>query len=152
MGGILRRLSTIYWRCTPPPSLFPLTTLPRFVNVRPADFRAKQESNMFSKQQTFNTVKEHLLKQNQPCVDDIFNCKYRHNGLKCAAGCLIPDDKYDPLMEDKTVDNKYFTDEDFFGHDKQLVLHLQDIHDHYSVKDWEKELRLLAEDEGLLYE
>lgn len=107
---------------------------------------------MFTKQETFNIVKNHLLKQNQPCVDNIFNGKYRHNGLKCAAGCLIPDDKYDPSMEGVTVYGVFFKDPDFFGHDKRLVGYLQDIHDMYPVKDWEKELRRLAKDERLVYD
>lgn len=34
-----------------------------------------------------------------------YTCSYRNpDGNKCLVGCFIPDDKYDELMESKTVD------------------------------------------------
>jgi len=55
-------------------------------------------------QEIFDKVINHLLQQGGPALnynyDDDHKCRYRsNNGLKCAVGCLIPDDQYDPLME-----------------------------------------------------
>lgn len=56
-------------------------------------------------QEIFDTVARHLFTQGKRATDfeQSYNrtvCRYRtSDGLKCAAGCLIPDDKYDPKME-----------------------------------------------------
>lgn len=52
-------------------------------------------------QETFDTIYKHLLDQGGKSVDrDTGICMYRGpNGTKCAIGCLIPDDKYDPKWE-----------------------------------------------------
>lgn len=54
---------------------------------------------MKSKQEIFDTVVNHLHKQGKPA--EVGNtCRYRtEDGLMCAVGCLIPDDKYKPEME-----------------------------------------------------
>lgn len=52
------------------------------------------------KQQIFDTVATHLLKQGKPALSAEGYCRYRtDDGLKCAVGVLIPDDKYDPKIE-----------------------------------------------------
>jgi hypothetical protein len=47
-------------------------------------------------QTAFNTVVKHLVKQNwQRSESSDGNCAYRgRDGLMCAVGCLIPDEKY----------------------------------------------------------
>jgi hypothetical protein len=53
-------------------------------------------------QEVFDQVANHLLTQNKRSVSATDNtlCVYRSpDGLKCAAGCLIADDEYDPRME-----------------------------------------------------
>jgi len=50
-------------------------------------------------QVVFDTVCEHALMQNKRCVDDSGNCLYRHRGMKCFAGALIPD----PLSSSRFV-------------------------------------------------
>lgn len=49
----------------------------------------------------FNRIAEHLLNQGKPCTETgTDSCLYRGpNGMSCAIGCLIPDDKYDPQFE-----------------------------------------------------
>lgn len=57
----------------------------------------------------FERVKTHLLTQNKQAkvvTSDDRNslCRYRDPaGLKCAVGCLITDEAYDPLMESASV-------------------------------------------------
>lgn len=58
-------------------------------------------------QQVYDTIASHLLAQGKPArinIKSIVQCAYRTDqGLKCAIGCLIPDDKYDPKMEGKDI-------------------------------------------------
>lgn len=82
-------------------------------------------------QETFDTVVTALRKQEKPSVNEIGECMYRGpNGLKCAAGHLIPDDKYNPEFEGIAI-----TEWDIGpilkeqGYDIRLVEELQDAHD-----------------------
>lgn len=69
-------------------------------------------------QEAFNEVWKHfVVEKNKPGMGraseedgepdhEVFVCKYRgENGTKCAVGCLIPDDLYDPSMEGKNVND-----------------------------------------------
>lgn len=67
------------------------------------------ETEKEAMQDAFNTVRDHLLKQMANSVNatdyGLTNCMYRRDdGLKCAVGCLIPDDKYAPEMEGNLAD------------------------------------------------
>ena len=63
------------------------------------------------KQTIFDTVVNHLAAQGtqsmsggDPDTNREAGCAYRgDNGTKCAVGCLIPDDMYNPKMENATV-------------------------------------------------
>ena len=88
-------------------------------------------------EEVFEYIKHHLLTQMEKCVDDKGHCLYRNEqGLKCAAGCLIPDDMYDPVLEDKRwhslVLQKFVPTEHM-----ELIRKMQDIHDEMLVSDWE---------------
>ena len=56
-------------------------------------------------QEVFDLVRTHLLQQNKPSFatlghDGFPKPAYRgDDGCKCAIGCLIPDDKYTPTIE-----------------------------------------------------
>src|SRR5258706_1958080 len=59
-------------------------------------------------QELFDKVKNHLLSQNAQSIayrtpqtyHVVKYCVYKNeNGLKCAIGCLIPDEKYSPEFE-----------------------------------------------------
>lgn len=57
---------------------------------------------MMTNQEIFDTVAVHLLTQNKRATkaNCSTTCQYRTSeGLKCAVGCLIPDEKYTPEME-----------------------------------------------------
>lgn len=126
----------------------------------------------------FTTVAGHLLKQNERSMIeptsgiDPATCAYRgQRGLKCAAGFLIPDDKYDPVMEGAAVvtvrheksiphqernvegSNKIYDALQSIGVDTekkmQLVRDLQSTHDFFTPDQWPDRLRILAIAYGL---
>jgi len=52
-----------------------------------------------NEQQIFDTVAAHLFRQGRRAMDGS-GCRYRSgDGLKCAVGCFIPDEAYDPDIE-----------------------------------------------------
>lgn len=110
-------------------------------------------------QEIFNLVSAHLLKQNAQAIEQdgsYTNCRYRTStGLKCAIGCLIPDDEYDPRIEGMGA---AWPDHILEFHDvperKQILLRsarlspdssalvesLQHLHDTYPPEEWAYEL------------
>lgn len=123
---------------------------------------------MKTKQEIFDTVTAHLLKQNEKAlVGD--NCVYRGSkGLRCAVGCLIPDGLYDPIIEGYAVPihsttepasslgirkmDEILSASGIEGLDERsLLLRLQDIHDVCAVEHWARRLKELAHKFGLEY-
>lgn len=100
---------------------------------------------MAIRQETFNTVVTHLRNQGCKSQDDK-QCMYRGpNGTKCAAGCLIPDSKYDPSFENSQVtESRIATVIRSEGHDLFLVRELQKIHDNVPTQGWEYRLAAIA--------
>lgn len=110
-----------------------------------------------NKQEVFDKVASHLLTQMKPSTEPDPGpetglrgaCYYRSpEGLKCAIGCLIPDELYDPKFEGKRVSIlpidilRYIgveTDEDLL-----FLRRLQKIHDEYSVELWKVKLKKFA--------
>lgn len=57
-----------------------------------------------NKQEIFDKVAAHLLKQKVAAVGEHGSCRYRGmNGTSCAVGCLIPDEHYKEDMEGYSV-------------------------------------------------
>ncbi len=57
-----------------------------------------------NRQELFTKVATHLLTQNARSLNASMQCAYRGaNGLKCAAGALIPDELYHDRMELRSV-------------------------------------------------
>lgn len=83
-------------------------------------------------QEVFNIVSTHLLTQGQMSLDDSM-CMYRSpNGMKCAAGALIPDNEYKPEFEKKlwdTLVHSRFVENKFVEEIKELQI----IHDDGNV-------------------
>lgn len=100
-------------------------------------------------QQVFDQVAHHLLTQRDKAWDPDRGCAYRDGaGLRCAAGCLIGDDEYDPAFED----NRWLTlvDEGRVPlHHTVLIARLQDVHDKGPIEAWVDELTAVADDFGL---
>ena len=109
----------------------------------------------FSDQQVFDQVAVHLLKQGQRSLrgGDInpTECRYRgHGGMMCAAGCLVSDDEYDPLME--SVPWVKLTKDRTAGVPKAhrtLIARLQAIHDTDNPEEWKRKLSREANILGL---
>lgn len=102
-----------------------------------------------TKQQLFDRVASHLIRQNVRSVTEDGTCMYRGpNGLRCAIGCLIPDEKYHEDFEESTVSS-----EDRIrkaagvrrGDELFLAQDLQFIHDSsISGIEWPYRLRTVA--------
>lgn len=102
----------------------------------------------------FEKVRNHLLEQKCRSLSDGFRCAYRgENGTKCAVGALIDDRFYDLYLEENSIKDPrvLVAVEQSIGRElsfrEQQMLHdLQNLHDNYSVTDWESDLKHLAEE------
>lgn len=104
-----------------------------------------------NKQQIFDKVSGHLLKQNkksQRRESGILGCAYRgNNNLKCAIGCLISNKEYSVDMEGSNVDSLMDDYPVIFKPLKRninLLRDLQSCHDDHVISDWEEELKTIA--------
>lgn len=119
----------------------------------------KPTINIMTKQEIFDKVAKHLIKQNCKSLDDITGCCYRGvNNTMCAVGCLIKDEFYNESLENKTVRNTYVKEAlKFSGIDVEddsiigMLIELQDTHDCNDVKYWRDHLTDCAKFRGLLY-
>lgn len=101
------------------------------------------------KQEIFDTVATHLLKQGRRAVNpDIPEmCHYRGaGGTKCAVGVLIPDEAYEPMMEGRTIvgllSQRDFKIPRWMCNNEALLIELQNAHD---VKhNWESSTTMKA--------
>ena len=102
-----------------------------------------------SPQDVFRTVADHLLTQNIKALGNDAACLYRtESGLKCAAGCLIPPEKYNPTWENSTWRGLASASKVPADH-KDLIDDLQVIHDSENVGYWRVKLIVLGEKRGL---
>jgi hypothetical protein len=105
---------------------------------------------MLSRQEIFNTVATKLLAQGVAAASPDGKCFYRGpNGTKCAAGHLIPDEKYYPTMEHKPSSNERVMQAMGIDEtDKWLVRELQGAHDdelrNQGIDVWKKKMRFIA--------
>lgn len=113
-----------------------------------------------TEQEMFDRVAEHLLTQNKKAsVEDYgsVSCRYRvfdnETGecLKCAIGCLIPDDKYSARDEGYSAASVLSRLFGVPGRSRmsELASDLQKVHDLYDVEWWPQELRAKAGYYGL---
>jgi len=120
---------------------------------------------MKTQQEIFDIVSNHLLTQNEKAENGTDLCVYRsEDGLKCAIGCLIPDDEYDDniegisigafVCENLELDSKEklvllnnilkkeaIDVDEYFG----LLKDLQNVHDFHDVEDWYWSLEKVAD-------
>lgn len=72
------------------------------------------------------------------------------DGTKCAAGCLIPDDMYNPAWETRPWSE--LADDGLVPDDhRTLITRLQEVHDGYSPLDWNHMLCVVAKNFNLQY-
>lgn len=99
-------------------------------------------------QEVFDYIANHLFTQNIKAYDDnAGTCRYKFNNLKCAAGCLIPDEKYDLKMDDSIMSGWFTIIKNFNlpTNHMYLIWHLQTIHDHNFPSIWYDKLKECAE-------
>lgn len=100
-------------------------------------------------QQIFDTVATHLLAQGERSTRGTAGvCAYRGTGgLRCAVGCLIPNDRYKPSLEGQGVTSGPVLDALPWEALAQVGLlnELQAVHDWCAAEDWRARLRELAE-------
>jgi hypothetical protein len=88
-----------------------------------------------TEQEIFDKVWRHFIIEGNPrSVNEYARfCAYRGSkGAKCAFGLFIPDDKYDPAMEERSLQGDYFDDllvELGLLEHKKLLKELQFAHD-----------------------
>jgi hypothetical protein len=101
-------------------------------------------------QLTFQFVALEMIKQGRRAVNNDGRCAYRgRNGDKCAAGHLIPDEKYQPEYEGRACLNSPVGPLiASLGHSVDLARALQCVHDGYEPNEWQPQLKRT----GLSYE
>lgn len=112
---------------------------------------------MPSLQETFDIVVTNLRRQG--CRSEGSSplgkaCLYRGpNDTKCAAGHLIPDDQYDPKMENTMVQRNTMVGQCILamGYNLTFVGELQNIHDYDDIGSWELRWERLAQTHDLFY-
>lgn len=94
-----------------------------------------------SLKQVINQVAEHLAQQREQAMSRD-TCTYRSpSGLKCAVGCLIPDELYDKVFENLPSGN-FFAAGKLTDPRYQLVYqHFQTLADDISIEMFERMLR-----------
>ena len=116
-------------------------------------------------QEIYNPVRDHLLKQGarSVSVNGYGGCEYRSDdGLKCAVGCLIPDEMYSTRLEGRGVrseevirvlKNAGVLDGIVYsgrGDERLNMLdELQNIHDRKTPDVWAEHLNSVAAKYGL---
>ena len=87
-------------------------------------------------QLVFDTVAKHLLDQGEKSLGFEGECLYRNEqGLKCAAGCLIPDKQYYASLEG-IIWSGLILHGRVSKHCESLISHLQLIHDNNNPDTW----------------
>ncbi len=102
-------------------------------------------------QEIYSKVRTHLLTQRKPAIDVGGTCCYRTgSGLKCAVGCLIPDNRYSHRLEGQTLDldptgEITYLIAGLYGWEAiPLLKMLQIMHDCNPVSSWETGLNEIA--------
>lgn len=100
--------------------------------------------------QAFDYVREFLLKQGMRSHRGRpTDCAYRgYGGLKCAVGCLIPDEKYLPWFEGESVtalEERGCLEEIGIDHlSVHMLDDLQSLHDIHIPFDWRVEFEKMS--------
>jgi hypothetical protein len=105
-------------------------------------------------QETFDAIVAHLRRQGEKSEgDETVGCAYRgERGLKCAVGCMIPDELYTLVMEGENVTGGHVLPVlKSLGVDLCAAQALQTIHDDHPVEEWESRFRDLAVALNLTY-
>lgn len=109
---------------------------------------------------TFERVRDHLLRQGRRAVWFEMRwspCQYRTVAtdgtvLRCAIGCLIPEDRYDEMIEGATIESLTARLDPALGidpstdpHILDMLIRLQGIHDNGPPPSWPAQLTAMAQ-------
>lgn len=104
-------------------------------------------------QQVFDQVAKHMIKQGKQSINSVMECVYRGpNGLKCAAGCLISDDEYDPKFDGNNMSWSLLVNAGYVpSKHSNLIRLMQSVHDRQDGQHggWVMDLRIAAKQFGL---
>lgn len=110
-----------------------------------------------TRQEIYNKVRDHLLKQNARCaVGGGGSCAYRWRGKACAVGGLLTDEEAARIKRKRmnvganiaALQEAGLLPKRLLGHEALLVS-LQDLHDTAHVSLWSERLKYLALRYGL---
>jgi hypothetical protein len=113
-------------------------------------------------QEAFTTIVTHLAKQAKKALSvgdgSASYCMYRSpEGLKCALGCLIPDDLYEPAMDSGMgmqasllLDRYPALKKVLSDVDVQMLGDMQFLHDSCIVSEWGTDARVMADRHHLI--
>lgn len=108
-----------------------------------------------NKQAVFDHIVLHLRTQGvQSRTPNGKRSLYRGpDGTKCAIGCLIPDDRYNPVIEGDDVEYVWQTTDMLSGIARctDLLSDMQDAHDRCGPARWEDQFQYIAEKHQLIY-
>lgn len=122
-----------------------------------------------NRQETFDKIVTHLLMQGKPATktqeSGSVSCVYRGDeGTMCAIGCLIPDEKYSPQLEGRSI-GRFTNDElSIIGFDPSddemfsLLRDCQRVHDYskspyYTFNEWIlTKMKVVADVHGLVWD
>lgn len=83
-----------------------------------------------TQQEIFDEIVGGLIKQGKPSLNEFWQCSYRgRDGTKCAAGQIIPDDKYDVGMENHFFSTTFYGQQNFAHQMLMFIEQLQSAHD-----------------------
>lgn len=116
-------------------------------------------------QEIFDFIVNHLRTQGEKAsIGEMAGCKYRieKNGktLKCAVGCLIKDEFYNPSLENfgalstmvlQALNRSLGMDLYRDSNTAALIARMQRIHDQYIPHNWEREFAITAQNYVLKY-
>ena len=96
-------------------------------------------------QEAFETMVRHLRKQGRTSVNARGACAYRGpKGLRCAVGCLIPDDQYKRSFEGETAECIAKKVPALSDIEPGILSEMQSIHDDCDVSQWEEGFKGVA--------
>lgn len=107
-------------------------------------------------QEIFDTVVAHIEAQKVRAHDGLYCCYRTPDGLKCALGCLIPDEDYKPIFEGYMADDLL----DIGYTPKWLVENLDmiellqiahDVHLEHGLHEWRNQMGAIARRYSLEY-
>ena len=107
--------------------------------------------HLHTEQQVFDYIAHHLLEQQEHSLNADGECVYHsEDGLKCAAGCLIPDEDYCEELEDSHWSFLTAVGRVNEAH-AEIIARMQSLHDKSAVRLWGQRLKELAQERGLVY-